>query len=96
MKREHRIFRGYLNETGEIWEASELRFVYESALRMMKAWAHINLGGNYTVRIYAVDERIPCGSEDADECVLTVFVDAGVSWTEAEAVKGYAKEDDAE
>lgn len=96
MKRDYRIFRGYLEETGEIWEAPALRFVYESALRSMKAWAHINLGGNYTVRIYTVDERIEPGREDADECVLTVFVDAGISWTEAEAVRGYVKEDVAE
>ena len=72
MTRDHKIFRGYLEETGEIWEASRIRWVYDSAVRAMKAWAHINLGGNYTVHIYAVDERIQPGKEDADECVLTV------------------------
>ena len=96
MARDHRIFRAYLNETGEIWESLALHWVYEAALRSMKAWAHINLGGNYTTHIYAVDERIEPGREDAEECVLTVFVDAGLSWTEAEAVKGYCKEGDAE
>ena len=94
MTRGHKIFRGYLKETCEIWEASALHFVYESALRSMKAWAHINLGGNYTTHIYAVDDRIPAGREDADECVLTVFVDAGLSWTEAVSVKGYCVEDE--
>lgn len=89
MTRDHRIFRGYLDETGEIWEATSIRFVYEAAVRAMKAWAHIHLGGNYMVRIYAVDDRIPEGREDADECVLTILVDAGLSWTECEAVKGY-------
>lgn len=88
----HKIFRGYLNETGEIWEASSLRFVYEAALRSMKAWAHLNLGGNYTVRIYAVDERIEPGREDAEECVVSVFVDAGRSWTKTEVVKGCCEE----
>lgn len=89
MTRDYRIFRGYLEETGEIWEATGIRFVYEAAVRTMKAWAHIHLGGNYTVRIYAVDERIQPGREDADECVLTVLVDAGPSWTETGVVKGY-------
>ena len=45
------------------------------------------------MRIYAVDERIPAGLEDADECVMTVFVDAGLTWTMAEVVRGYGEED---
>lgn len=93
MTRDHMIFRGYLSETGEIWEATGIRSVYEACLRAMKAWAHINLGGNYTARIYAVDERIRPGKEDADECAMTVFVDAGLSWTMAEVVRGYGEED---
>ena len=91
MARGHKIFRAYFNSTGEIWEATGIRFVYEAALRAMKECAHI-LGGYYTVHIYFVDERIEVGREDAEECVFTVSVDAGLCCNYVKIVKGFFEE----